>query len=310
MKRRFRNMDADLAGKAMRFSPGRGLNIIYKGKVYTWDDIADLGMLPIALTDCIATTAIWAGAYHKKMKELRAASGWKIDRDAPYHAEAVAYADKMIAMSNPDNDALSKSAFGRDKGVVRMFNIFSGASTRFAQRTRYMWQGMRHGRVTPWEFARMELYDMLLPAVKMVVFRGMACGLLYSLLSGDDDDKKELANLALTTTLSQAAMAVPVCGNLIADTIAAAGSGTGRRAGLETPLNTPIGLIGNAFSGGGKAVREGEIGDRMLLNTLDAASFLSRIPVGPAYRRASRGYEQWQRGDGTPFSIIMPRSGK
>ena len=307
MKRRFRNMDADLAGKAMRFSPGRGLNIIYKGKVYTWDDIADLGMLPIALTDCIATTAIWAGAYHKKMKQLRAASGWKIDMDAPHHAEAVAYADKMIAMSNPDNDALSKSAFGRDKGVVRMFNIFSGATTKFAQRTRYMWQGMRHGRVTPWEFARMELYDMMFPAVCMVVATGLAQGLF----GGDDDDRKELAELALTTTLSQAAVAVPVYGNLIADTIsAAAGAGTGRRAGLETPLNTPIGLIGNAFSGGGKAVREGEIGDRMLLNTLDLASFVSRVPIGPVYRRASRGYEQWQRGDGTPFSIIMPRPGK
>lgn len=307
MERRFRNMDADLARKAMRFSPGRGLNIIYKGKVYTWENIADLGMLPIALADCVATTAIWSGAYHKKMKALRGASGWKIDRDAQYHAEAVAYADKIIAQSNPDNDALSKSAFGRDKGNIRFFNMFSGATTKFAQRTRYMWQGVQRGKVTPWEFARMEMYDKLLTSVVIVVGVGLAQGRF----SGDDDDSKELVKLALTTSLGQAAMAVPVWGNIIADTIAAAaGSGTGRRAGLETPLETPIELGKKLVIGGGESIREGELGDRMLLHTLDAASFLSRIPVGPAYRRARRGYEQWQRGDGTPFSIIMPRSGK
>ena len=307
MERRFRNMDADLARKAMRFSPGRGFNIIYKGKVYTWENIADLGMLPIALSDCIATTAIWSGAYHKKMKELRGASGWKIDKDAQYHADAVAYADKIIAQSNPDNDALSKSAFGRDKGIIRLFNSFSSATTKFAQRTRYMWQGMQRGKVTPWEFARMEMYDKLLPAVSMVV----AVGLAQGLFSGDDDDNKELAKLALTTSLGQAAMAVPAYGNLIADTIAAgAGSGAVRRAGLSTPLNTTIEIASKLVIGGGKSVREGEMGDRMLLHVLDAASFMARIPVGPVVRRASRGYEQWQRDDGTPFSIIMPRPGK
>ena len=307
MARRFRNMDADLARKAMRFSPGRGFNIIYKGKVYTWENIADLGMLPIALADCIATTAIWSGAYHKKMKALRGASGWKIDRDAQYHAEAVAYADKIIAQSNPDNDALSKSAFGRDKGVIRMFNIFSGSTTKFAQRTRYMWQGVQRGKVTPWEFARMEMYDKLLTAVAIVVGVGLAQGLF----TGEDDDNKELAKLALTTTLGQGAMAVPQYGNLLADTFAAAaGSGTGRRAGLETPLETPIELGKKLVIGGGESIREGELGDRMLLHTLDAASFMSKIPVVPAYRRARRGYDQWQRGDGTPLSIIMPRPGK
>ena len=306
MERRFRNIDDDLARKAMKFEPGRGMTLIRDGQVYTWEDVANLGMLPIAAADCAVTTAIWAGAYHKKMKELRGTAGWKMDRDSEYHSQAVAYADKIIAQSNPDNDALSKSAFARDKGIVRLFNAFSGATTKFAQRTRYMWQGVKRGRVTKAEFARMELYDMLLPALGMVAIKGLAQGLF----TGDDDDDKELARLALSTTMGQFAMAVPVLGNPAADMLVAAmGAGGGRRADLSTALDTPIELLGKAVGQGGKAARDGDVdGEKLVMSALDLGSYISKIPVGPVTRRARRGYEQWQEGEGTPLSVIMPRA--
>lgn len=306
MERRFRNIDDDLARKAMKFEPGRGMTLIRDGQVYTWEDVANLGMLPIAAADCAVTTAIWAGAYHKKMKELRGTAGWKMDRDSEYHSQAVAYADKIIAQSNPDNDALSKSAFARDKGIVRLFNAFSGATTKFAQRTRYMWQGVKRGRVTKAEFARMELYDMLLPALGMVAIKGLAQGLF----TGDDDDDKELARLALSTTMGQFAMAVPVLGNPAADMLVAAmGAGGGRRAGLSTALDTPLQLAGKMAGLGGKATRGGDIdGEKLVMSALDLGSYISKIPVGPVTRRAERGYEQWQEGEGTPLSVIMPRA--
>ena len=307
MERRFRNIDDDLARKAMKFEPGRGMTLIRDGQVYTWEDVANLGMLPIAAADCAVTTAIWAGAYHKKMKELRGTAGWKMDRDSEYHSQAVAYADKIIAQSNPDNDALSKSAFARDKGIVRLFNAFSGATTKFAQRTRYMWQGVKRGRVTKAEFARMELYDMLLPALGMVAIKGLAQGLF----TGDDDDDKELAKLALSTTMGQFAMAVPVLGNPAADMLVAAmGAGGGRRADLSTALDTPLQLAGKIAGQGGKVARGGDVdGEKLVMSALDLGSYISKIPVGPVTRRARRGYEQWQEGEGTPLSVIMPRSG-
>ena len=306
MERRFRNIDDDLARKAMKFEPGRGMTLIRDGQVYTWEDVANLGMLPIAAADCAVTTAIWAGAYHKKMKELRGTAGWKMDRDSEYHSQAVAYADKIIAQSNPDNDALSKSAFARDKGIVRLFNAFSGATTKFAQRTRYMWQGVKRGRVSKAEFARMELYDMLLPALGMVAIKGLAQGLF----SGDDDDDKELVKLALSTTMGQFAMAVPVLGNPAADMLVAAmGAGGGRRADLSTALDTPLQLAGKIAGQGGKAARGGDVdGEKLVMSALDLGSYISKIPVGPVTRRARRGYEQWQEGEGTPLSVIMPRA--
>lgn len=306
MERRFRNIDDDLARKAMKFEPGRGMTLIRDGQVYTWEDVANLGMLPIAAADCAVTTAIWAGAYHKKMKELRGTAGWKMDRDSEYHSQAVAYADKIIAQSNPDNDALSKSAFARDKGIVRLFNAFSGATTKFAQRTRYMWQGVKRGRVSKAEFARMELYDMLLPALGMVAIKGLAQGLF----TGDDDDDKELVKLALSTTMGQFAMAFPVVGNPAADMLVAAmGAGGGRRADLSTALDTPLQLAGKIAGQGGKATRGGDVdGEKLVMSALDLGSYISKIPVGPVTRRARRGYEQWQEGEGTPLSVIMPRA--
>lgn len=306
MERRFRNIDDDLARKVMKFEPGRGMTLIRNGKVYTWEDVANLGMLPIAVADCAVTTAIWAGAYHKKMKELRGTAGWKMDRDSEYHSQAVAYADKIIAQSNPDNDALSKSAFGRDKGIVRLFNAFSGATTKFAQRTRYMWRGVKRGRVTKWEFARMEIYDMLLPAMSMLVMTGLAQGLF----TGEDDDNKKLAKLALSLTMGQIAMAFPVVGNAGADMVVSLlGAGGGRRADLSTALDTPIELLGKAVGQGGKAARDGDVdGEKLVMSALDLGSYISKIPVGPVTRRARRGYEQWQEGEGTPLSVIMPRA--
>lgn len=307
MERRFRNIDDDLARKAMKFEPGRGMTLIRNGKVYTWEDVANLGMLPIAAADCAVTTAIWAGAYHKKMKELRGTAGWKMDRDSEYHSQAVAYADKIIAQSNPDNDALSKSAFARDKGIVRLFNAFSGATTKFAQRTRYMWRGVKRGRVTKWEFARMEIYDMLLPAMSMLVMTGLAQGLF----TGEDDDNKKLAKLALSLTMGQVAMAFPVVGNAGADMVVSLlGAGGGRRADLSTALDTPLQLAGKMAGLGGKSARDETADDeKLVMSALDLGSYISKIPLAPVTRRAERGYEQWMKGEGTPLSLIMPRSG-
>lgn len=305
IERRFRNIDQDLARKALKFKPGRGMTLIRDGKVYTWEDVANLGMSPIAVADMVITTAIWSGAYHKKMKELRGTAGWKIDRASAYHDQAVAYADKVIAQSNPDNDALSRSAFGRDKGIVRLFNIFSGATTKFAQRTRYSLQGLRRGKVTPWEFGRMEIYDMLLPALGMTVM----AALMQGAFGGDDDDNEQLAKLIVANTLGQVAMAVPVFGNPASDMIAAAmGAGSGRRGELSSVLDTPLQLASTALTRGGKAYRDGKIdGEKLLMSALDIGSYLARIPVGPVARRTARGLKQWEEGEGTPFSIIKPR---
>jgi hypothetical protein len=42
----------------------------------------------------------------------------------------------------------------------------------------------------------------------------------------------------------------------------------------------------------------------------DALSFLTKIPVSRVVRSGMRGYDQWQRGEGTPLSLVIPSPGK
>ena len=80
-----------------------------------------------------------------------------------------------------------------------------------------------------------------------------------------------------------------------------------RRADLSTALDTPLQLAGKIAGQGGKAARGGDLdGEKLVMSALDLGSYLSKIPVGPVMRRARRGYEQWQEGEGTPLSVIMP----
>lgn len=306
MKRRFGNMDQDMAKKAMDFRPDKKVRIVRGDKVYTWDDIVNYGMLPIAVMDTVASTSIWLGAYNKKLSELHGeAVKWGVHTDDEFHKLAVEYADNIINMSNPDNDKLSSNAFARDKSYQRLFNMFSSATTKFAQRTQYMYQGMKAGKITKAEFARMEAYDIMIPSVSMILL----LGLMQGLFDGDDKDKEKLADLAVSTTLGQLAMLVPIFGNVAADTITslAMGGDSNRRAGLTIPLNTPFELAGKAKTA---MFAKRDKGEKLLWSTLDIASFLSRIPAGPVLRRAVKGYGQWQDDEGTPFSIIAPRQGK
>ena len=148
---------------------------------------------------------------------------------------------------------------------------------------------------------------MLLPAMSMLVMTGLPQGLF----TGEDDDNKKLAKLALSLTMGQVAMAFPVVGNAGADMVVSLlGAGGGRRAGLFTALDTPIELLGKAVGQGGKAARDGDVdGEKLVMSALDLGSYISKIPLAPVTRRARRGYAQWQEGEGTPLSVIMPRSG-
>ena len=84
--------------------------------------------------------------------------------------------------------------------------------------------------------------------------------------------------------------------------------GGGRRGDLSSTFEQPVRLMNAVFSKGGRMARDesADATEKWLMATLDMASYLSRIPVSQTYRRASRGYEQWKRGDGTPFSMLKP----
>ena len=305
MKSRASNIDQDLR-KAVKSIDERtrqkAVNLL--GTEVTWDKVVEAGMLPLISVDMATSSAIWLAAYSKEMGNLMDGPTGKqgIDPSNQYHTAAVLAADMAVKAVNPDFNPSSRSAFLRDRGVVRLLNMFSSAVVLFAQRRAYNAQALKQA----WHqagkdkeaklsavgsYARYEAYDFLLPAVAM--------GLLQSLVGGSDDPDKWASNIG-SAYLDAFAMRLPVAGGVISSLIT---NETWR--GMSTVFEQPV-RMGQRLAG---ALHKGNE-EKIVGAMADGLSFMTKIPVSRVARSGMRGYEQWQRGDGTPLSVLMPSPGK
>ena len=95
-------------------------------------------------------------------------------------------------------------------------------------------------------------------------------------------------------------MRLPVAGGVISSLIT---NETWR--GMSTVFEQPV-RMGQRLAG---AIHQGNE-EKMVGAMADALSFLTKIPVSRVVRSGMRGYDQWQRGEGTPLSLVMPSAGK
>lgn len=305
MKSRASNIDQDLR-QAVKSIDERTRQRAVKllGAEVTWDKVVEAGMLPLLTVDMATSSAIWLAAYNKEMGNLMDGPAGKrgIDPSSEYHKAAVLAADMAVKAVNPDFNPSSRSAFLRDRGVVRLLNMFSSAVVLFAQRRAYNAQALKQAwhqtgkdktaRLSAvGSYARYEAYDFLLPAVAM--------GLLQSLAGGSDDPNKWAKNVG-SAYLDAFAMRLPVAGGVISGLIT---NETWR--GMSTVFEQPV-RMGQRVAG---ALHSGDK-DKMVGSMADALSFLTKLPVSRVVRSGMRGYDQWQRGEGTPLSLIMPSQGK
>ena len=303
MKSRAGNIDQDLR-KAFKSidekTRQKAMSVL--GKELTWEDVVDAGMLPLVTVDMATSCAIWLTAYNREVGRLMNNKAGKsgIDPSSQYHAEAVLAADIAVKAVNPDFNPSSRSDYLRNKGMVRLVNMFSSAVVLFAQRREYNALALKqalhkarqdgHGKAEAWgKYARYEMYDFALP--------GIAMGILLALARGEDDSEgwaKTMGKAYMDTAL----MRVPFVGNLIGGLIEGE---TWLSAG--TVFDVPVNI--------GKRLRTaGTDEEKWAWALADAISFWTRVPLSRVARAGVRGYDQWQRGDGTPFSVLMPRPGK
>ena len=305
MKSRASNIDQDLR-QAVKSIDERTRQKAVKllGAEVTWDKVVEAGMLPLLTVDMATSSAIWLAAYNKEMGNLMDGPAGKrgIDPSSEYHTAAVLAADMAVKAVNPDFNPSSRSAFLRDRGVVRLLNMFSSAVVLFAQRRAYNYEALKQSwhragkdnaaRLSAvGSYARYEAYDFLLPAVAM--------GLLQSLAGGSDDPDKWGKNMR-SAYLDSFAMRLPVAGGVISGLIT---NETWR--GMSTVFEQPV-RMGQRLAG---AMHQGNE-EKMVGAMADALSFLTKIPVSRVVRSGMRGYDQWQRGEGTPLSLVMPSPGK
>lgn len=301
MKSRAANIDQDLR-KSMRGIDARTRQKVVKllGKELTWNDVVEAGTLPLISVDMATSSAIWMAAYNKEMAALMNSPAGKpgIDPSSGHHAAAVRAADMAVKAVNPDFNPSSRSQFLRSRGMVRFLNMFSSAVVLFAQRRAYNAAALRQawGKASSagdkvqaaLQYARYEMYDFAL--------QGVAMGIILSLAYGEDDPEKWGKNVA-GAWLDAAAMRVPVFGSPVAALI------TGETwRGISMVYDQPW-QMAKRTSG---AIHKSS-GNGLALSLADIISFELKVPASRLGRNAVRGYEQWQKGEGTPLSPLMPR---
>lgn len=309
MASRARNIDQDMQQLMLGIAPERrGLSLTVRGVTIDYEKAVEAGMLPIVYVDMVATTAVWLGAYQKRMDELAGAKGGggqlgSIDPQKAGHEEAMRYADDAVKRSNPDFDASSRSSFLRSNGAARLFNMFCSATELYAQRQRTHAAARKAGKLSWRGYARFQLYDTLLPATAMWLLQAVARGMF-----GSDDDREKLPGLWLASLLDFASARLPVFGSPFVEVVTGEYGARGG-ARVRSTLDAGFDVLGKARRGTGALF--GDWDDDTLSTVFwavgDIISMAARIPVAQRLRSAMRGYEQWQDGEGTPLSLVMPR---
>ncbi|WP_270229558.1 hypothetical protein, partial [Desulfovibrio legallii] len=304
MESRGHNIDQDLR-QAVKGIDKRTREKVIRllGVELTWDKVVEAGMQPLLAVDMATSSAVWMAAYNREMARLMGERAGKrgIDPSSEYHKAAVLAADMAVKAVNPDFNPSSRSEFLRTRGMARLVNMFSSAVVLFAQRRAYNARAMKNAvhqapslggkAYAVANYVRYEAYDFLLPAVAM--------GLLQGLVAGDDEPEKYAKKIG-NAYMDAAAMRLPLWGGLVS---AMATNETWR--GAPSVLEQPFRLAGRLAG----AVHKSDTG-KMASSMADVISFNLRVPASRLYRNWQRGYDQWQRGDGTPLSVVMPSPGR
>lgn len=282
MESRSRNIDRDLAQGVtdMAKQARQRKRISLAGAAHTVEQVADVGLAPMRCMDMAVSSALWIGAYNVKMRELNPKAKAGIDANSEHHKAAVDHADKLVKRSNPDYDATSRTKFMRDPGYS-WFNMFSSAVEMIFQRQRLALQAVKAGKMRLPQYARYQIYDMILPATAFYLM-----GEAMSAVFGSDDDKKKRDKKSaprryLEGLVDYAAPVIPVVGPALASWLINGRQSQGRNV-LDKPLRLGLKVGDKARTLAdpklrGKKRRDAE--RALAFSIIDMGGFFARIPM-------------------------------
>lgn len=282
MESRSRNIDRDLAqGVTDMAKQAKQRKLIsLAGAAHTVEQVADVGLAPMRCMDMAVSSALWIGAYNAKMRELNPGGKAGIDTSSEHHKAAVDHADKMVKRSNPDYDATSRTKFMRDPGYS-WFNMFSSAVEMIFQRQRLALQAVQAGKLSAPQYARYQLYDMILPATAFYLM-GEAMAAVFG---SDDDkkkrDKKNVIRRYLEALADYAAPVIPLAGPALSSWFINGRQSQGRNV-LDKPvrLGLKVGDKARALTDPKLHGKKREKAERALaFSIIDLGGFFARIPV-------------------------------
>jgi hypothetical protein len=200
MKARMKGFDHDFSRQIKLLSPNQKA-LIFGDKTITWDDIVDIGFLPIRMIDTATVLPIWTEAYNQEMKRR----GTKLALD---HEIAVKFADNLIRSTQPSAQPVDLTLAQSDKGIWQLLSMFGTFTIgKYQQRTRMNWRAMRSKAISKPKYAEMVFLENIVPAI--------AISVVSLALKDELDDEDIWGKIGLGAMQQALAPMVPVLGNAL-----------------------------------------------------------------------------------------------
>lgn len=250
--------------------------------------VRDAMFILIRGADFMTTFPAWVGAFNKGKEQFNG----DIDK-------AVSFADKAIRTTQPSFRPIDLSPIQNSrKGVARAFTMFSTYTLLFGRRQRTYFKAWKQGKISSSSFFRAVMWEGLVAPVTM--------NLTFAALRGEAPDPEDLAADIFTYNL----IGIPLVKDfaVILSNIAR-DKPYGRE--WDSPLFTPFELgtrVMNFITQWIKDLESDKKWRNAVLAMAELLSFGAGVPAPRVGRKIVKGMEQWERGEGTPFNVLVPQT--
>ena len=254
----------------------------------TKSQINDALFIFIKLADYATVYPAWLGAFEEGKRRYNG----NIE-------QAASFAGESIRTTQPSFRPIDLSELQNSrKGVARALTMFSTVTLLMGRMQRTDYAAWRRGAISNSHFMRSVVLGALTPPLAMTY--------TFALLRGEFPEIEEL----LADLFSYNLGTMPVIKDLAYST-ANKIKGNLWRQSISTPLFKPVDLGAMVIETMIKLVKDLDDDDKWV-NALwaiaDLASFGAKIPASVFVKKAKKGWEQYQRGEGTIFNILIPQT--
>lgn len=277
MDDRFTSYDREIFQNFKALTPGERA-LLFGDHAVRWDDVVNLGFLPLRIVDLAVTVPLWQGAYFKGL-----------DETGDYE-KAVKYADDVIRRTQPSAQPFDKSEALRSPGLWRMMTLFGTWSLgSYSQSQRLHWRAWTSKKLSTPDYIWFNICDNVLPFVGLEI--------MYAALYGQDfGDEETWLDILLGWAESTLFTGIPMLNQFFSR----------RGSALDSPVMLAPNEFKKAIDATRKYITSGNDQDQAKLGMayLTLASVISRIPVSQVVSKASRGAAQTDNP--SPFKFLIP----
>lgn len=262
----------------------------------TREQVKDFSFSFIRAADFMAVFPIWQGAFHSGLA--------RFDGDP---VQAQKFADEKVRQSQPSSQPLDLSRIQRSRGgFTQAFNMFMTFTAKYGNRQRNYWNGWRQGRISNTDFFNFVLFEAVLPPIMM--------NMMFAAMWGETPEPEDALINTILYQFSGYAFVREVAGGAgYAIRKYALDQDTFRPDATRVPALEGVRLAQNAGNTMFKWLADLDDDtsrDKAVWAFADTVSFFAGIPVPKLARNIAEGMEQYDRGEGTVFNVLVRNPSK